>query len=159
VRRRARRGLRAPGGGGGDRDALRAPRGDRRNRVRGRERTRQARPLVADEAADGDVRAERRGRRDPLGRRDERRGRAQLRAGRRAAGGAGRTLVLLRHAWAGHRKDWDGDDVQRPLDERGWQQAKELRKELRRRGVTRAVSSPYVRCTQTLEPLGLAIEV
>jgi 8-oxo-dGTP diphosphatase len=68
------------------------------------------------------------------------------------------TVVLLRHASAGHRCDWDGDDRMRPLDEKGRKQAKKLRNELRRRGVTRALSSPYVRCTQTLAPLELDIE-
>jgi 8-oxo-(d)GTP phosphatase len=68
------------------------------------------------------------------------------------------TVVLLRHASAGHRGDWDGDDRMRPLDERGRKQAKKLRDELQRHGVTRALSSPYVRCTQTLAPLGLDIE-
>jgi len=68
------------------------------------------------------------------------------------------TVVLLRHASAGHRRDWGGDDRMRPLDEKGWKQAKKLRDELRRHGVTRALSSPYVRCTQTLAPLDLDIE-
>jgi 8-oxo-(d)GTP phosphatase len=69
------------------------------------------------------------------------------------------TVILLRHASAGHRKDWDGDDTLRPLDEHGRAQAAALRDELLAHGVTRAVSSPYVRCTQTLEPLGLEVEV
>jgi 8-oxo-dGTP diphosphatase len=69
------------------------------------------------------------------------------------------TVILLRHASAGHRKDWDGDDTLRPLDEQGRAQAAALRDELLAHGVTRAVSSPYVRCTQTLEPLGLEVEV
>jgi 8-oxo-(d)GTP phosphatase len=69
------------------------------------------------------------------------------------------SVILLRHGSAGHRKDWDGDDTMRPLDERGRAQAAALRDEVLAHGVTRAVSSPYVRCTQTLEPLGLEIEV
>jgi phosphohistidine phosphatase SixA len=69
------------------------------------------------------------------------------------------SVVLLRHAVAGHRENWDDDDVQRPLDKRGRKQARALRDELRARGVKRAVSSPYVRCTQTLEPLGVEIEL
>jgi broad specificity phosphatase PhoE len=69
------------------------------------------------------------------------------------------SVILLRHATAGHRKDWDGDDVERPLDANGRAQAESLRDELLARGVRRAVSSPYVRCTQTLEPLGSPIEV
>ena len=45
----------------------------------------------------------------------------------------------------------------RPLDKRGRKQAKALGKELRARGVKRVFSSPYVRCMQTVAPLGLEI--
>ena len=45
----------------------------------------------------------------------------------------------------------------RPLDKRGRKQAKALRDELRARGVKQVVSSPYVRCLQTVAPLGLEI--
>jgi phosphohistidine phosphatase SixA len=68
------------------------------------------------------------------------------------------TVVLLRHAWAGKRDEWDGDDRLRPLDDRGRRQADALRDELLERGVSRVLSSPYVRCTQTVAPLGLDIE-
>ncbi|HZS23576.1 MAG TPA: phosphoglycerate mutase family protein [Gaiellaceae bacterium] len=67
------------------------------------------------------------------------------------------TLVLLRHASAGDRDEWEGDDRLRPLDERGRAQAEALRDVLLARGVRHAVSSPYVRCTQTVAPLGLEI--
>ena len=68
------------------------------------------------------------------------------------------TVILLRHASAGDRDAWTGDDRLRPLDERGRAQAAALRDILRARGITRALSSPYVRCTQTVAPLGLDIE-
>jgi phosphohistidine phosphatase SixA len=67
------------------------------------------------------------------------------------------SVILLRHASAGDRDAWDGDDLLRPLDERGRRQAEALRDELRARGVKRAFSSPYVRCLQTVAPLGLEI--
>jgi 8-oxo-dGTP diphosphatase len=67
------------------------------------------------------------------------------------------TVVLLRHASAGHRDSWDGDDMLRPLDKDGWRQTGALRDELRARGVKRVLSSPYVRCIQTVEPLGLEV--
>jgi 8-oxo-dGTP diphosphatase len=67
------------------------------------------------------------------------------------------TVVLLRHAWAGHRDDWPGDDRLRPLDERGVAQAVVLRGILVAHGVKHVVSSPYVRCTQTVAPLDLDI--
>jgi 8-oxo-dGTP diphosphatase len=69
------------------------------------------------------------------------------------------TVVLLRHASAGKRSDWDGDDRLRPLDERGRAQAEALRDVLLARGVTRVLSSPYVRCTETVAPLELDIEL
>ena len=72
------------------------------------------------------------------------------------------SVVLLRHASAGDRREWHGDDQLRPLDDRGRRQALALR-ELEGRGITRIVSSPYVRCVETVEPLattlGLAIDV
>jgi phosphohistidine phosphatase SixA len=67
------------------------------------------------------------------------------------------SVILLRHASAGDREAWEGDDMLRPLDKRGRKQAKALRDELRARGVKRVVSSPYVRCLQTVAPLGLEI--
>ena len=67
------------------------------------------------------------------------------------------TSVLLRHAAAGDREDWDGDDFHRPLDAKGRRQAAELVELLRPFGVRRVVSSPYVRCVQTVEPLAAAL--
>jgi 8-oxo-(d)GTP phosphatase len=67
------------------------------------------------------------------------------------------SVILLRHASAGKREAWHGDDRLRPLDKRGRVQAEALRDLLRARGVRQVVSSPYVRCTQTVAPLGLEI--
>lgn len=69
------------------------------------------------------------------------------------------TSVLLRHAAAGDREDWDGDDFHRPLDARGRRQALEFVELLRPFGVRRVVSSPYVRCVETIEPLAAALEL
>jgi broad specificity phosphatase PhoE len=71
------------------------------------------------------------------------------------------TSVLLRHASAGHRLDWEHDDHLRPLDARGRLQSADLVELLRPFGVRRILSSPYVRCVQTVEPLAaaLALEV
>jgi 8-oxo-dGTP diphosphatase len=69
------------------------------------------------------------------------------------------TSVLLRHASAGDRADWDGDDFHRPLDARGRRQAAELAELLRRLGVRRVLSSPYLRCVETIEPLAAALGV
>ncbi len=73
------------------------------------------------------------------------------------------TSILLRHASAGDRDDWDGDDRLRPLDERGRRQAVKLVELLLPFEVTRLLSSPYLRCVATVEPLaaalGLPVEV
>ena len=65
--------------------------------------------------------------------------------------------VVLRHASAGDRFHWDGEDHLRPLDEKGWRQAAELVDTLVPLGVLRIVSSPYTRCVQTVEPLAAAL--
>jgi 8-oxo-dGTP diphosphatase len=69
------------------------------------------------------------------------------------------SVVLLRHASAGDRDAWTGDDRVRPLDKKGRKQADALRARLLALGVTRALSSPYLRCVQTVAPLGLEIEL
>lgn len=70
----------------------------------------------------------------------------------------------MRHAAAGDRDTWDGPDDSRPLTSAGGRQAHGLLAVLEPHGVraTAAVlSSDYVRCRQTVEPLagalGLAI--
>ena len=66
-------------------------------------------------------------------------------------------VYLVRHARAGHRETWDGDDdTLRPLDERGQRQAEALVTQLAERDFSRIVSSPYVRCMQSVEPLAEA---
>ena len=71
-------------------------------------------------------------------------------------------VLLVRHARAGDRMTWVGDDALRPLDEKGRKQAKRLAKILVELGATRLVSSPSVRCVQTFEPavkhLGVPLE-
>ena len=67
------------------------------------------------------------------------------------------TSVLLRHASAGHRLDWEHDDHLRPLDARGRRQSADLVALLRPLGLRRILSSPYVRCVQTVEPLAAAL--
>ena len=69
------------------------------------------------------------------------------------------TVVLVRHASAGDRDKWDGDDRLRPLDRRGRKCAKALCDRLLELGATRVLSSPYLRCMQTVEPLGIGIEL
>ncbi|MEZ5252003.1 MAG: phosphoglycerate mutase family protein [Ilumatobacteraceae bacterium] len=64
------------------------------------------------------------------------------------------TLFLIRHAKAGSRSDWDDDDRLRPLSNKGRVQADQLAVVLAAVAPSRLVSSPYLRCVQTLEPLG-----
>jgi len=63
------------------------------------------------------------------------------------------TFFLVRHASAGSRREWVGDDRLRPLDERGEKQARRLVRELEGHRLDRIVSSPYVRCAETVRPL------
>lgn len=67
-------------------------------------------------------------------------------------------LYLVRHAKAGERRLWTEDDLDRPLSKRGWKQSELLGKRLAKIGPSRLISSPYVRCVQTLEPLSARID-
>jgi len=63
------------------------------------------------------------------------------------------TIFLVRHAHAGKRSQWDGDDAVRPLSRRGEAQTAAITEQLASRKVRRVVSSPYVRCVQTVTPI------
>ena len=69
---------------------------------------------------------------------------------------------LVRHAKAGRRRDWKGDDRLRPLSDKGRAQAEGLVRLLARDDIARVVSSSFTRCMQTVEPLarsrGRAVE-
>lgn len=71
-------------------------------------------------------------------------------------------LHLVRHADAGDRLAWRGDDFLRPLDDHGLRQAEAIAATLATRPVKRVLSSPAVRCVDTVSPLadllGLAVE-
>jgi broad specificity phosphatase PhoE len=72
-------------------------------------------------------------------------------------------ILLVRHARAGKRGTAGADDSLRPLDERGRRQAAALAAALSGRPLDRVISSPFVRCIETIEPLaraaGLTIEL
>jgi len=72
------------------------------------------------------------------------------------------TLYLVRHAKAGDRGSWPYDDMLRPLSRRGQHQARGLAAVLRDVHLDRVLSSPYVRCVETVVPLAsprrLAVE-
>ena len=63
-------------------------------------------------------------------------------------------VLLLRHASAGERRSWDGDDRLRPLDKKGSKQASAILESLGSAPLAGIASSPYLRCVQTVEPLG-----
>lgn len=65
-------------------------------------------------------------------------------------------LLLIRHATAGDPDAWDGDDRERPVDERGRRQAEALVGLLEQYRLERLLTSPYLRCVQSLEPLAVA---
>lgn len=67
------------------------------------------------------------------------------------------TIYLVRHAKAGDRSAWQGDDTIRPLSGKGRRQAVALSDRLfdliAAHPDAQLMSSPYIRCMQTLEPL------
>ncbi|MFT4044989.1 MAG: NUDIX hydrolase [Gordonia sp. (in: high G+C Gram-positive bacteria)] len=69
------------------------------------------------------------------------------------------TLVLVRHAKAGRRSRYRGDDKLRPLDTAGNTQAQALVPILSAFGVTTLHSADRTRCEQTLAPSAMALDV
>lgn len=71
-------------------------------------------------------------------------------------------LYIVRHADAGNRSAWTGDDELRPLSKKGRRQAAGLAEILAGRPITRLVASPSLRCVETLDPVaarrGLTVE-
>jgi phosphohistidine phosphatase SixA len=67
--------------------------------------------------------------------------------------------LLVRHAVAGDRGKWRGDDRLRPLDRRGARQATALPEALSGFSIHRILTSPYVRCVETVRPLAAALGI
>ena len=65
-------------------------------------------------------------------------------------------VYLVRHAKAGDREAWVEDDALRPLSRKGRAQAEGLVGLFAERRVDHVLSSPAVRCVQTVRPLALA---
>jgi phosphohistidine phosphatase SixA len=65
--------------------------------------------------------------------------------------------VLVRHADAGNKRAWTGLDAERPLSQEGREQAGGLVGLLAGLRLERLLTSPLLRCTQTLEPLAAAL--
>ncbi|MCU1662823.1 MAG: hydrolase [Pseudonocardia sp.] len=62
-------------------------------------------------------------------------------------------VLLVRHAKAGSRHQWDGHDMLRPVSETGREQARQLARLLALFGPDRIASASPVRCRQTVAPL------
>jgi 8-oxo-dGTP diphosphatase len=64
-----------------------------------------------------------------------------------------RTVLIVRHAVAGSKARYKGNDQERPLDKRGRAQAESLVGLLLAFGATDLHAAPRTRCFQTLEPM------
>ncbi len=62
-------------------------------------------------------------------------------------------LYVVRHAKAGSRSGWSGADELRPLSGAGRRQAAALSRQVLAPAPTRVVTSPFLRCVQTVAPL------
>lgn len=62
-------------------------------------------------------------------------------------------VFLIRHAHAGSRSAWNGDDARRPLSKKGLTQAANLSDRLAAADIGRVLSSPMLRCVQTAQPI------
>lgn len=70
-----------------------------------------------------------------------------------------RTFYVVRHAKAGSRGHWSGDDRLRPLSKKGQKQADDLVSVLKPFPISAIFSSPFLRCVQTAEPLSGARKI
>jgi 8-oxo-dGTP pyrophosphatase MutT (NUDIX family)/phosphohistidine phosphatase SixA len=69
-----------------------------------------------------------------------------------------RTLIVLRHAQARTRTGWKGNDLERPLTKPGEVQAHKLEPLLGAYGVKNVLTSPAMRCAQTVETYARSIK-
>jgi 8-oxo-(d)GTP phosphatase len=70
-----------------------------------------------------------------------------------------KTVLIVRHATAGSRSRYKGDDRRRPLDKHGRAQAESLVGQLLSFGATTLYAADRVRCHQTVEPLAQELGV
>lgn len=70
-----------------------------------------------------------------------------------------RPLILLRHAKALRRDEWQGDDGDRPLDNIGQRQAKRLLSSYLPFSIDEIHSSDAMRCLETVEPLARSLKI
>jgi 8-oxo-dGTP diphosphatase len=72
---------------------------------------------------------------------------------------ATRTVLIVRHATAGRKARYKGDDTQRPLDRNGRAQAKSLVPQLMAFGASALFAADRARCVQTIEPLARKLDL
>ena len=68
-------------------------------------------------------------------------------------------MTIVRHTLAHEKKSWSGPDLERPLDPIGERQAAGMARLLMKHKVRRIISSPAIRCVQTMQPLADAADV
>ena len=68
-------------------------------------------------------------------------------------------LILLRHARALDRKEWSGDDEDRPLTEDGRRQVQKLINTMHVFGLTAIHTSDAIRCLDTAKPIAEALGI
>jgi 8-oxo-dGTP pyrophosphatase MutT (NUDIX family)/phosphohistidine phosphatase SixA len=76
-----------------------------------------------------------------------------------AAAALDEPIYLIRHAKASLRETWEADDDLRPLTGKGRRQAARLREHLGLDRLRHIVSSPAVRCAQTVQPMARELDL
>ncbi len=66
-------------------------------------------------------------------------------------------MLLVRHGHAASKREWQADDKIRPLDEQGLVEAEALVPFVASLAPARILSSPFLRCTQSMGPLSQAL--
>lgn len=68
------------------------------------------------------------------------------------------SVIALRHGKALAASNWDGTDASRPLLDQGIQQAKSSAAGIAAYGPQKLITSPAVRCVETIRPLSVALD-
>jgi len=69
------------------------------------------------------------------------------------------TVLIIRHATAGRKGRYKGDDTERPLDRNGRAQAKSLVPQLVAFGASSLYAADRARCVQTIDPLARKLDL
>ena len=68
-------------------------------------------------------------------------------------------MLIIRHATAGRKARYKGDDTERPLDRNGRAQAKSLVPQLVAFGASSVYAADRARCVQTIDPLARKLDL